>query len=250
VDLYEAFALKPAAIVAIVGGGGKTSLAHALAREAAGRGLSAVVLTTTRFTRPPHMPMPLIVQTTDMRAAKDLALALAPGTALVAITGHGEHGRMLGFLPETVDALANLGAGLIVVEADGSRQRPFKAPAAHEPVIPRSATDVIVCVGLDVLGKPLAERDVHRSETVSRLGGGLPGEAVDAALIVNVLLHADGGRKGVPPGARLHALLNAPASAEHEKLGVHIAQRLVFGGYRRAVVANAQLTGDVRAVLQ
>jgi molybdenum cofactor cytidylyltransferase len=194
--------------------------------------------------------MPPIIETTDMRAADEVADVIAPGKAFVVSTGEGTHGRLHGVLPETIASLATLGLGLIAVEADGSAHRPFKAPAEHEPVIPSSATDVVVCLGLSVLGQPLSEQWVHRPEVVAALAGTQPGTPVTPDCIVRTLLHEAGGRKGVPPSARLHALLNNPTTPEHEQLAVHIAERLVYGGYRRAVVAAAHRPGDVRAVVK
>jgi molybdenum cofactor cytidylyltransferase len=249
-DLFDAFDFHAGAIVAVVGGGGKTSLVYALGSEAAERALIAVITTTVKFTRPPGMPMPPVIETTDMRAADDVAEAMAPGKAWVVSSGEGTRGRLLGLLPDTIDSLATLGLGLIAIEADGSAHRPFKAPAAHEPVIPSSATDVVVCLGLSVLGQPLSEQWVHRPEVVAALAGTQPGTPVTPDCIVRTLLHEAGGRKGVPPSARLHALLNNPTTPEHEQLAVHIAERLVYGGYRRAVVAAAHRPGDVRAVVK
>lgn len=249
-DLYEAFALSPGAIVAAVGGGGKTSLVYALAYEAAGRGLSAIVTTTTKSTRPAGLPMPPIVETMDARLASDVGRSLSPGGVLVASAGDASRGRIAGFAPESIASLATISPGLVAVEADGSAHRPFKAPADHEPVVPACSTDVVVCVGLEVLGRALEARWVHRQEIVATLTDSFPGTIVTADTVVRVLLHQAGGRKNVPPGARIHALLNGPSTAEHEKLGTHIAERLVYGGYHRAVVATAHKPGDIRAVVR
>ncbi|MEX1103179.1 MAG: hypothetical protein WED87_02945, partial [Dehalococcoidia bacterium] len=48
----------------------------------------------------------------------------------------------------------------------------------------------------------------------------------------------EGGRKGLPEGARLHALLNAPAGDEQRALGARLAGRLIFGGYYRAIMGT------------
>jgi molybdenum cofactor cytidylyltransferase len=249
-DLFDAFGLAPGSMVAAVGGGGKTSLVYALAGEAAGRGLSAVVTTTTRFTRPRGLATPPMVEGDAASIAAALRASLAPGRTLVAVSSIGPRERLLGFAPEVVDSFADLGIGLLTVEADGSAQRHFKAPAEHEPSIPSRATDVVVCVGLDILGKPLDDRFVHRPEVVAELAGAAAGEPVTAEMIVRVLLHEAGGRKGLPPNARLLALLNGPPTEEHVTLGTHIASRLVYGGYHRAVVATAHRPGDIRAVLR
>ena len=85
---------------------------------------------------------------------------------------------------------------------------PFKAPAAYEPVIPAETTLVLVLVGADVLGRPLDAEHVHRPERVSALTGAPLGAPVTPAIVAGVLAHAEGGRKGVPAGARLVVLIN------------------------------------------
>ena len=58
----------------------------------------------------------------------------------------------------------------VLVEDDGSAQRPFKAHAAHEPVIPAEANQVICVVGVSGFGRPVAEI-AHRPELYARLAG-------------------------------------------------------------------------------
>ena len=237
-DLLKAFDLQDGAIVAAVGGGGKTSLVYGLGEQAADSGLSAIVTTTTKFTRRAGGPMPAVMEAPDGEAVAVAQRTLRAGEWFVLSAGKGSLARMLGFAPETIDGLAELHAGLIAVEADGSAHRPFKAPAEHEPVIPSRATDVIVCVGLEVLGKPIDEEHVHRPEIVARLARASIGDTVTIDHVLRVLSHDAGGRKGVPAGARLHALLNAPGDDEQRDLGKRLAGRLIFGGYQRAIVGT------------
>jgi molybdenum cofactor cytidylyltransferase len=118
-------------------------------------------------------------------------------------------GKALGVHPEVVDRLAALNlCQAIIVEADGSKKRPFKAPAPYEPVIPGSTSLAVPVVGLDVLGQPLTEVHVHRPEQVARLAQVSPGEPVTADVVARVIAHADGGLKGLPATARVVALLN------------------------------------------
>ncbi len=59
----------------------------------------------------------------------------------------------------------------ILVEADGSRRLPVKAPADHEPVIPGGTDMVIGCIGLDCLGRPMDDETVHRPECFGAVTG-------------------------------------------------------------------------------
>lgn len=248
-DLFEAFGFGPGVIVAAVGGGGKTSLVFSLANEAAARGLAAAVTTTVRFTRPRGIAMPPCIETTAEGLAATFAREMRPGEARTFISAEIEAGRMAGFPAEIVAKLPRDGY-VLAVEADGSAHRPFKAPAAHEPAIPASTTDVVVCVGLSVLGHPLSDHWVHRPGLVSDLTKVATGAPVTADVIVETLLHAEGGRKCAPEGARLHALLNRPLTPEHQAVANHIAARLVYGGYNSAVIATAHEAGAIHGVVR
>ncbi len=248
-DLFEAFGFGPGVIVAAVGGGGKTSLVYSLANEAAGRGLAAAVTTTVRFTRPRGIAMPPCTETTADGLGAAFAREMRPGEAHTFISAEVEAGRMAGFPADVVGELPR-GEYVLAIEADGSAHRPFKAPAAHEPAIPATATDVVVCVGLSVLGHPLSDNWVHRPGLVSDLTKVATGAPVTADVIVETLLHAEGGRKCVPAGARVHALLNRPLTPDHHAIANHIAARLVYGGYNRAVIATAHESGAIHGVVR
>lgn len=113
-----------------------------------------------------------------------------------------EGDKLAGFPPESVDAFR--AAGLfhwILVEAGGAARRPFKAPAAHEPVIPACSDWVIAVAGMAVVGRPLYARWVFRPERFGALAGIAAGEAVTPEAVAAVLLHPDSSMKGCPPEA-------------------------------------------------
>ena len=122
--------------------------------------------------------------------------------------------KVEGVPPEIVDRLAAAGlaklpeAPVIIVEADGSRRLPFKAPAEHEPVVPGSTTILVPAHGLDVLGQPLDQEHVHRPQLISAIAGIAEGEPVTPEVVARVLSHPRGGAKGLPSGARLVPFLN------------------------------------------
>jgi hypothetical protein len=46
----------------------------------------------------------------------------------------------------------------LIIEADGARKKPIKAPSETEPVIPDRVTSVVVVCGLSGIGKPFSSR--------------------------------------------------------------------------------------------
>jgi probable selenium-dependent hydroxylase accessory protein YqeC len=115
----------------------------------------------------------------------------------------------------------------ILNEADGSRMRPFKAPAEHEPVIPAETTLVVPLVGADVFGKPLDAEHVHRPELVSALSGAPLGTPITPEIVACVLAHPEGGRKNAPAGARVVAVINKVESLPDRKPARETAERLL-----------------------
>jgi molybdenum cofactor cytidylyltransferase len=212
--LLTAFDIKPGDLVAFVGGGGKTTAMFRLAEEIVAGGGRVVTTTTTRIFAAQVALAPAHVAAGEAgldgagRAAAEAALA-QHGHVLVTGAVDDTEGKALSVKPELVEALRGLpGKPTVLIEADGSRMRPFKAPAEHEPVIPPGTTLVVPVVGVDVLGAPLGPERVHRPALVAAIGGWQEGAPVTPELVARVLTHAEGGLKGVPPGARVVPLLN------------------------------------------
>ena len=146
-------------LVAFVGGGGKTSLLFALAAALPGR---VVVTTTTRIFAAQMRLAPAVVYADDLSRLGELLDT--HGRCLVVGRVDGEKAR--GVPPDLpARLLARPDVDAVLVEADGSRMRPVKAPATHEPVIPPEATLVVPVVGLDALEGPI-DKVAHRPELV------------------------------------------------------------------------------------
>ncbi len=179
--LADAFEVRPRDVVAVVGGGGKTTLMFRLAAELAAAGWRVVTTTSTRLAAGEANLLPeCLVQADGQVRLAELRRALRRSRHVLAVRKVVAEVNLAAGLPvaeiEQIAALPEVDA--LIVEADGSRQRPLKAPAAHEPVIPCSATIVIPVVGLDVLGRPLTDDFVHRPELVANLAGVALGQPV------------------------------------------------------------------------
>jgi probable selenium-dependent hydroxylase accessory protein YqeC len=239
--LWEALDLDGRAgppVVAIVGGGGKTTLLYGLGHEAVARGRRAILGGTTRFTPAASGRMPPLVMAAESQLVEAARLALEAQPLVVVTPGSEPQERFAALTPATADALARTdGLGLLAVEADGSKMRPFKAPAEHELVVPPSATHVVAVVGADAVGARLDEEHVHRPERVRALlaGSGLDVTRCAPEVIARVLLHPEGGRRGVD--GRPFAVLVNKADA-HPREAAELARELVAAGAPRVVVAS------------
>jgi len=215
-------------VVAFVGGGGKTTAMFRLAAEIVESGGRVVTTTTTRIFAAQIQLAPVHVQ-----SLVDLQTALQTSPHVL-LTGEIDsvEGKAFGVTPETIQKLKSKIQNPksqnpkipILIEADGSRMRPFKAPAEHEPVIPDCVTLVVPVVGVDVIGQPLDEKHVHRPELVARI---YPGEMVTPEMVAAVLASPLGGRKDVPPGARVIPLINKVESVEQLQAARAIARCLL-----------------------
>ena len=121
------------------------------------------------------------------------------------MAGVPAEGGKLTMPPHLADWMAE--ADTVLLEADGAKHHPCKAPAAHEPVLLRSSDIVLAAAGLSAVGKPL--QDVcFRLEAASHPAGRAARRRPSTpALLAKLLADDAGGRKSV--GTRkFYAVLN------------------------------------------
>lgn len=236
-------------LVALAGGGGKTSLLFALAADLPGR---IVITTTTRIFAAQMALAPAVCFASDLSALS--SLLDTHRVCLVAGDVQGE--KATGVAPDLPrQLLSRPDVDTVLVEADGSRMRPFKAPAEQEPVIPEGTTLLVPVAGLDALQRPLAEA-AHRPERVAALLATchsttplIAGDTLTPAGMAAVLTHRQGGLKGVPSDARVAVLLNKAETEERQKLAAEVARRtLAHRQIDRVVVASLHSKQPVREV--
>ncbi|MBI5237099.1 MAG: putative selenium-dependent hydroxylase accessory protein YqeC, partial [Deltaproteobacteria bacterium] len=231
-NLSHALRLTPHDVVAFVGAGGKTTTMFRLANEIVQTGGRVITTTTTRLgldqlsLAPVHVQLHPLPEGSEPSGSFDELHRALEKSKHVLFTGEIDHveEKVRGVSLKDFGSLRDF-RSLVLIEADGSKQLPFKAPAEHEPVIPDFATQVVVVVGVDALGKPLTNEYVHRPEIVARLAQTRVGTIINSEIIAKVLTHPDGGFKNVPPSARVSVLINKVESDEQLKAAREIADQ-------------------------
>jgi molybdenum cofactor cytidylyltransferase len=159
---------------------------------------------------------------------------------VILVTGPVEGDRTSGLDPRSLDwlrAACERRGSPLLIEADGSRRRPLKAPAEHEPPIPEFVDIAVVVAGLSGLGKTLGDEFVHRPEAFARLSGLQAGDPVTPEALARVLLHPQGGLKNIPPRARRVALLNQADTPELQATGKTLADA-ILPTFDAAIIAS------------
>ena len=207
-ELAKLLGIHPG-VTAIIGGGGKTTLLRTLGEELAEEN-RVLLCTTTKIFPFPALPCATTAEALDSREHRLLCAGTpVPGTEK---------------LTAPPVPMAELAAWFdyVLVEADGSAQRPFKAHASHEPVIPAEASQVICVVGASGFGKPIREA-THRPELYAQLAGVSVEDAVTPKMEAAVL-RAEGlhhriyvnqveTRQDLAAAEALAALLDCPVLA-------------------------------------
>ena len=169
--LLQALDLPPGAVISLMGGGGKTTLMFTLAREAAAQGKKVLTTTSTRIFLPTPEQSPALVLAENSEVFEREALPRLKLHTHITLGAWVEEdkGKLKGPPPAFIDDIAATGRfDLIIVEADGARQFPIKASAAHGPVLPHATTHLIHVTGLDSLDQSLDSDHVHRPEILAR----------------------------------------------------------------------------------
>ncbi len=135
----------------------------------------------------------------------DATPGAVPGGAVLVSREGDEPGKLKGIDPSWVPALRQ-DFDLVLVEADGSRQLPIKAPGPHEPVIPAGTDLVVGVLGLDGLGRPMDGQTVHRPERFAAITGCAAGAPIGWEHLAALLRHPEGLWKGASAARAL--LLN------------------------------------------
>jgi molybdenum cofactor cytidylyltransferase len=249
-------------VIALVGAGGKSSLLFRLGDELAAAGRATLLTATTRLWASQANRAPFsLFSNHEPTLAFELPTSLRGYGQALAMAGQArEPGKLAGLDGALICRLAALDeVAAVVIEADGSRERPLKAPAPHEPLVPACATHVVTVAGIAAVGQPLDETTVHRPERFAALASLLPGDPLTPQAIAAALAHPAGGRQGCPAGALPLLYLNlavdetaGPGAVEGRLAAARSIAALVLASpvpaYRAVLIGSAQAVEPVDEV--
>lgn len=162
--MLEFMNLNDKNMIAVQGAGGKTSSVFLLANEFKSMNEASLVSTTTKmgivsedkfdYLWKPHEETEIIdgkIYFTSMKRTDS---------------------KEVGYNPEFFDDLFSRKIfSNIILETDGAKTRPIKAPREDEPVNPKNITHCVGVMGLDSVDKPFDERFCHRKEYMKEIIG-------------------------------------------------------------------------------
>ena len=209
-------------VISFSGAGGKTTALFQVARQLAGKNKCVFVTATTNLG---VWQIPLA----DCHLFED-NLQNIPDTGIILITGSIEGDRTKPISNEILNWLRENSKSTntpLLIEADGSRQKPLKAPNPYEPPIPDFSNIVVYLTGLSAMGKSLIDENVHRAEIFANITNTKIGSTLTPENIIAHLTHPQGGQKNIPAGAQKIAFLNQADTAELQSIGGKMAGKLL-----------------------
>ena len=237
-SLLQAIRASSSSIIAFTGAGGKTTAMFQLARELSAK--APVLVAASSHLGAWQVSLAdkhLIVTSFD-----DLKTLESELQGITLITGEFEGNRTKPLDADGMNALHKFctqHSVPLLIEADGSRQKPLKAWAEHEPPVPPFVKQVVQVVGLSGIGKPLSNEVVHRPEIFSRLSGLQFGQSITAEAVSRVALQREGGQKNIPSQARKMILLNQADTPDMQS----VAQRMtgdLLQSFHAVVIASLE----------
>jgi len=185
----------PNPVIALLGGGGKSSLMFQLGMDFAHQNKHVLLTSITKAGPSEIIPMTLI----NNKGNFSLSPLFKYHNPVYLLKEQLEDNKYKGI---SKDQLASFipEADITLFECDGSRNLPLKAHRNQDPAVPDFATHTIVVIGADVIHTKLSEGKVHRPGLFKSLWGVQDNTPMDIPLITRVLTDKRGYISKIPSG--------------------------------------------------
>lgn len=227
--IYQLFDinLKRKELLSFVGAGGKTTTIFKLAKDLKMLGKKVLVTTSTAIFYPEKNEFDRIIVSSSDNIANSLDI-INKGTITVMGKEISKEKKLLGFSKKTIDSIYHKRIfDYILVEADGSKRKPIKFPAEHEPVIPLNTNKTIGVIGIDSIGKKINDENVHRAEQFCKVVNCELREEIDEEIIYKLIKNSKGLFKDCPLKSQKYILLNKVDNKELEKKALKIIEMII-----------------------
>lgn len=218
-------------VISVIGAGGKTTTITRLAFEYRKRHIPVIVTTTTHMKiedAPWFLLEPSIEKAVEVLNQEGMVWAGIPT----------EDGKMKAPPDWFLAQLLQCGCP-VLIEADGAKRLPMKAPAEHEPVLLKETTHVLNICGLDAVGSPFQEVCFRPALAAGILGKQIT-DRVCPEDILNLALSAKAGKKGITPDMKYSIILNKADTREREHMAATICSQAVMQGMAELLVTALQ----------
>lgn len=222
-DLIGVGDSKPT-VVSFVGAGGKTTALFTLSRELIHQ--KRLITTTTAIYNPGSSLWNIMVIRPNLLYGFDRE-GVKTDTVTVWGRSINPENKLLGVSTKCLTKVVETNFfDIVLVEADGSKRRPIKAPAKHEPVIPLETTIAVGIIGLSSLNQPINNHWVHRMEEFSGIVNANIGDSIQPEHLVRLVTNPNGLFKATPDKADKILVLNQADSEWDKTQGRRIIEKL------------------------
>ncbi|ADL03655.1 selenium cofactor biosynthesis protein YqeC [Lacrimispora saccharolytica] len=239
-SLWEAlgYLFQEHMVIALTGGGGKTSAMFTLADELADMGKRVIVTTSTHIFYPEDREVVLADRAGTveeyLRGRKEW---FSDPSGQVLVTGQpAAEGKLKGMALEEMEQLPGL-ADVLLLEADGAKRLPLKIPREGEPALLKNTYGVIGCAGLDAIGCQWKEKCFRWELAEKTFGWKTDKSLITTAHMAKILASSHGTRKGAE-SMEYRILLNKADDEDRLSLGVRVAECLGEDWSGRCVITS------------
>ncbi|MFC1959408.1 selenium cofactor biosynthesis protein YqeC [Chloroflexota bacterium] len=245
--LEQALRVQRGDVISFIGAGGKTSALIRLGQELAAQGWRVLATTTTRIAASELAHVPLVLAIDDSSTSQIDLASITNGLNthnFVFLYSRIQGRKVLGVDADLISYLTDrVNSDVFLIEADGSRQLPLKAPYAHEPVVPPATTQVVLCAGMDVLGQPLAKEYVYNAEAMIQRYGYPVGATIIWPWMASILRDEQLGLLNISAKLPITVLLNKVAGGT----ALQRQARLIAGVLLRSPRIHGVIIGQMQA---